>query len=299
MGTHDPTDDGRHLTDATTAVELIEEQAEERIRRVWHDGRWFFSVVDVIAVLTESPNPGVYWRVLKLRLKDEGGNEAVTKCNRLKMTAADGKQRLTDAADTETLLRIIQSVPSPKAEPIKQWLAKVGARRVEEITQPLAPSQVASEIAHLERPPESAPAMEWARYHELMAALYRRQAAYEVRLKAHEPRLSVIDTTLAQHDAELGELHSRVESLEAGMQMLPEILERLGPEALTPEHQRTVQNAVKRLHEVGGYAYATIYVELGQHFHVAKYDQIPEARWEEIAEWFRVRLDAAERRRSR
>lgn len=81
--------------------------------------------MDVIAVLTESPNPQTYWRVLKKRLKDEG-NETVTKCNALKMTASDGKKRLTDVADTEQLLRIIQSVPSPKAEPLKAWLAMTG-----------------------------------------------------------------------------------------------------------------------------------------------------------------------------
>jgi hypothetical protein len=277
----------------TSAVELIEEQAEERIRRIWHDGRWFFSVVDVIAVLTESPDPGAYWRKLKQRMKeDEGANETVTQCHALRMTAADGKQRLTDAADTQSLLRIIQSVPSPKAEPIKQWLAKVGARRVEELTQPLPPPQAAGEMAHIERPSESAPAIAWAEYYEALAALYRRQAAYET-------RLAVIDSTLAQHGDDIDELHTRVESLEASMQMLPEILERLGPETLTPEHQRTVQNAVKRLHEVGGYAYATIYAELGQHFHVAKYDQILDTRWEEVAEWFRVRLDAAETRTRR
>jgi hypothetical protein len=88
----------------------------------------------------------------------------------------------------------------------------------------------------------------------------------------------------------------------AGFQVLaavPEILERLGPETLTPEHQRTVQNAAKRLHEVGGYAYPTIYTELGEHFHVSRYDQISEALWEEVMEWLGMRIDAAEKRRER
>lgn len=109
----------------------------DKIRAVWDDEqeKWYFSVVDVVAVLTESPNPQTYWRVLKKRLKDEG-NETVTNCNGLKMPAADGKMRLTDVADTEQLLRIIQSVPSPKAEPFKMWLAKVGTARLDQMQDP-------------------------------------------------------------------------------------------------------------------------------------------------------------------
>ena len=110
---------------------------DDKIRAIWDDDqeKWYFSIVDVIAVLTESPNPQTYWRVLKKRLKDEG-NETVTNCNSLKMRAADGKMRLTDVADTEQLLRIIQSVPSPKAEPFKMWLAKVGADRLDQMQDP-------------------------------------------------------------------------------------------------------------------------------------------------------------------
>lgn len=110
---------------------------DDKIRAIWDDEqeKWYFSIVDVIAVLTESPNPQTYWRVLKKRLKDEG-NETVTNCNSLKMRAADGKMRLTDVADTEQLLRIIQSVPSPKAEPFKMWLAKVGADRLDQMQDP-------------------------------------------------------------------------------------------------------------------------------------------------------------------
>ncbi len=109
----------------------------KEIRTAWDEEReeWCFSVVDVVAVLTNSPNPQTYWRVMKKRLKDEG-NETVTKCNALKMTAADGKKRLTDVATTEQLLRIIQSIPSPKAEPFKLWLAEVGRERIEETIDP-------------------------------------------------------------------------------------------------------------------------------------------------------------------
>lgn len=110
---------------------------DKKIRTAWNEEteEWYFSVVDVIAVLTDSPNPATYWRVLKKRLKDEG-NETVTSCNGLKMTAADGKKRMTDVADTEQLLRIIQSIPSPKAEPFKLWLARVGRERIEETIDP-------------------------------------------------------------------------------------------------------------------------------------------------------------------
>lgn len=97
--------------------------------------KWYFSVIDIIAILTESPDPAKYWRVLKTRLKKEG-SETATNCSGLKMMSKDGKMRLTDVADIETIFRIIQSVPSKKAEPIKQWLAKVGQERVQEMADP-------------------------------------------------------------------------------------------------------------------------------------------------------------------
>ena len=111
-----------------------------RIRSHWdsEQEKWYFSIVDVIAVLTDQTDYQAarnYWKVLKNRLKKEG-NETVTNCNQLKMLAIDGKMRLTDVADTEQLLRLIQSVPSPKAEPFKQWLAKVGSERLDQIQDP-------------------------------------------------------------------------------------------------------------------------------------------------------------------
>ena len=110
----------------------------ERIRRHWDEEKelWFFSVSDIIAVLTDSVDPVAYWRKLKERLLKEGGNETVTKCHGLKMIAPDGKMRLTDVADTQTMLRLIQSIPSPKAEPFKLWLARVGYERIEETEDP-------------------------------------------------------------------------------------------------------------------------------------------------------------------
>ncbi len=110
---------------------------DRKVRCVWDSEKeeWYFSIVDVIGLLTESDNPQVYWRVLKKRLLDEG-NETVTNCNGLKMLASDGKMRMTDVADTTQILRLIQSVPSPKAEPFKMWLAKVGSERINEMQDP-------------------------------------------------------------------------------------------------------------------------------------------------------------------
>ena len=108
-----------------------------KIRIVWDDEaeKYYFSVVDVIAILTESANPQTYWRVLKKRLSDEGF-ETVTSCNALKLPAADGKMRLTDVADLEQILRIVQSIPSKKAEPMKRWLAQVGSERIQQMIDP-------------------------------------------------------------------------------------------------------------------------------------------------------------------
>jgi len=110
---------------------------EKQVRRSWDENRelWYFSIIDVIGILTDSANPRKYWSVLKTRLKKEG-SEVATNCSRLKLMANDGKMRNTDVADTESLLRLIQSVPSPKAEPFKLWLAKVGYERIEETEDP-------------------------------------------------------------------------------------------------------------------------------------------------------------------
>lgn len=116
------------------ALKLFEER---RVRTVWDDeqDKWYFSIVDVVAVLTDSVDSTAYWRKLKQRLKAEG-NETVTNCHGLKMQAADGKMRLTDVADTEQLLRLIQSIPSPKAEPFKLWMATVASERLNQIQDP-------------------------------------------------------------------------------------------------------------------------------------------------------------------
>ena len=120
-----------------TALTKIAVFKGKQIRRVWDEQKekWFFSVVDIVTVLTDSVSPLAYWRKLKERLKKEG-SQTVTNCHGLKMLAADGKMRITDMADTETMFRIVQSIPSPNAEPFKLRLARVGYERVEETADP-------------------------------------------------------------------------------------------------------------------------------------------------------------------
>jgi len=116
------------------AIKIFE---DKKVRTLWDEDqeKWYLSIVDVIAILTESIDPNAYWRKLKQRLKEEG-NETVTNCHGLKMLATDGKMRMTDVADTEQIFRLIQSIPSPKAEPFKLWLAKIAAERLDEMQDP-------------------------------------------------------------------------------------------------------------------------------------------------------------------
>jgi hypothetical protein len=120
-----------------TQSEAVKVFEQSTIRSLWDDDaeKWFFSIVDVVGALTDSVNPTAYWRKLKERLKKEG-NQTVTNCHGFKMRAADGKMRKTDCADTEQLFRLIQSIPSPKAEPFKQWMAQVASERIDQIQDP-------------------------------------------------------------------------------------------------------------------------------------------------------------------
>ena len=122
------------MMDKENAIKLFE---DKRVRVLWDEEqeKWYFSIADVVGVLSDSIDANAYWRKLKERMKKEG-NETVTNCHGLKMVAADGKMRMTDVADTEQLLRLIQSIPSPKAEPFKMWLAKVGSERIDETADP-------------------------------------------------------------------------------------------------------------------------------------------------------------------
>lgn len=117
------------------AIQLFEER---KVRTVWDDASetWYFSVIDVVGILTDSPDPKRYWSVLKSRIKKEGGGEPTTICSTLKMPAPDGKMRLTDVADAQQLFRLIQSIPSPKAEPFKQWMAQIASDRLDQMQDP-------------------------------------------------------------------------------------------------------------------------------------------------------------------
>jgi prophage antirepressor-like protein len=119
------------------AIQIFE---DKKVRTIWDadQEKWYVSIIDVISILTESIDATAYWRKLKQRLKEEG-NETVTNCHGLKMTAADGKMRKTDVADTEQLFRLIQSIPSPKAEPFKLWLAQIASERLDEMQDPFCP----------------------------------------------------------------------------------------------------------------------------------------------------------------
>jgi DNA-damage-inducible protein D len=127
---------GAGADDGLLGLEEFDEQASRDVRRAWHDDRWFFSVIDVVGLLTDAPKPRQYWYDMKRNIHDEGFVELSENIRQLKMLASDGRMRLTDCADVETMLRIIQSIPSPKAEPFKQWLARVGRERLEEVAHP-------------------------------------------------------------------------------------------------------------------------------------------------------------------
>src|SRR3989338_6308971 len=120
--------------DKNHSIRLFENK-QVRVELIEKEQKWYFSIIDVIAILTDSPNPRKYWSVLKTRLKAEG-SQLATNCSQLKMQSADGKFYLTDVGNTEQILRLIQSIPSKKAEPFKVWLAKVGYQRIEETENP-------------------------------------------------------------------------------------------------------------------------------------------------------------------
>ena len=135
----------------TNKISLFQEQP---IRKTYHENEWWFSVTDVVAALTDSANARDYWFKMKIRVKDEGGNELSTNCRQLKLAAHDNKMRETDCANTEGIFRIIQSIPSPKAEPFKLWLAKVGYERVQEIENPELATQRSRQLYKAKGYPE-------------------------------------------------------------------------------------------------------------------------------------------------
>ena len=170
---------------------------DRRIRTIWDDKeeKWYFSVVDVVGALTDSADPRNYWKVLKNRLLKEG-NETVTKCNQLRLLAADGKMRLTDIADQEQLFRLIQSIPSPKAEPFKIWMASVASERLDEMQDP----ELTIERAMTD----------YRRLGYSEAWINQRLKSIEVRKELIYPRLRISQTTIISHsplDGQLWILH--------------------------------------------------------------------------------------------
>ncbi len=274
--------------DRTVAV--IEEQADATIRRDEVDGVMYFSVIDVIAVLTDSAAPRKYWNAMKARIMEEGFVEASTKCRQLKLRASDGKARSTDAADTETLLRIIQSVPSPKAEPIKQWLARVGAKAIR-LTTSQVPVSLGSSIAEVKQhKPGDDDLLGMAEWYEQLARVYRQQANLETRLR-------FVESASRSQGLQLEELASRLERMEEAQELLPGFLESLRPEPLTPQHQSLIRRWVMDLHHLTGWHINIIYQDLVTDFELEAFSDARESDWERIAAWFRERLAEARKPR--
>ena len=276
------------------AMEIIEEQADKTIRRAEIDGIWFFSIIDVVAILTDSSNPRYYWADMKRRITSEGFTQLLAFCQQLKLVSSDGKQYKTDAADTETLLRIIQSIPSPKAEPIKQWLARVGAKVVHKKVAASSPPSVVvattvEEVKALQ-PTDDAGALSWAEWHEHMARVYREQAQIDSRLR-------LVEVTVRSHEQRIDELALQLERIEQAQEMLPDLIERLRPEQLTPEHQSLVRRWVQELHFLTGWHYNMIYQDLVSDFAINDFSDARDQDWERIAGWFRHRLAEARKRR--
>ncbi len=274
------------------ALTVLEEQADATIRRAEIDGVWYFSVIDAIAILTDSPSPAAYWRKLKQRLlQDEGASQTVTKCHTLKMTAADGKERATDAADLETMLRIIQSVPSPKAEPIKLWLARVGSRHLQtpkRMTAP-APTTLIAQAWATDRPADG-DLLGWAAFLEKLAIVYRQQASLESRVR-------YMEAASQGHERRLDNIELRLEALEKAQAQLPELLDLLKPEQLSQVHQTLVSRWVNDLAHLTGWHINMIFQDLVADFAYHSFSDARESDWARIHEWFQVRLDEARKRR--
>lgn len=276
------------------ALEVLEEQADETIRRAEIDGVWYFSVIDVIAILTDSDAPRKYWSAMKARISGEGFIEVSTKCRRLKLLAADGKERITDAADLETMLRIIQSVPSPKAEPIKLWLARVGSRHLATWNRPLqvpvpAPTTPIAQAWTTDRPADG-DLLGWAEFLERMSIVYRQQASLESRVR-------YVETAWQGQERRLDSIELRLEALERAQANLPELLDLLKPEQLSQVHQTLVSRWVSDLAHLTGWHITMIFQDLVADFAYHSFSDAKESDWQRIQNWFHSRLQEAKKRR--
>jgi hypothetical protein len=275
------------------ALTVLEEQADATIRRAEIDGVWYFSVVDVTAILTDSPDPGAYWRKLKQRLKEEG-SEVVTNCHGLKLQASDGKYYKTDSADLETMLRIIQSVPSPKAEPIKLWLARVGSRHLEAANRPVeitvpTPTTPIAQAWTTDRPADG-DLLAWAEFLERMAIVYRQQASLESRVR-------YVETAMQEQERRLDSIELRLDQLEQAQSTLPELLDLLKPEQLSQVHQTMVRRWVNDLARLTGWHITMIFQDLVADFAYHSFGDAKESDWARIEDWFQTRLEEARKRR--
>jgi hypothetical protein len=274
------------------ALAVLEEQADATIRRAEIDGVWYFSVTDVIAILTDTDRPRKYWSDLKVSMSHkEGWSELSGNIGQLKLQAADGKYYKTDAADVQTLLRIIQSIPSPKAEPIKRWLAKVGAQHLEmreRVTVP-APTTPIAEAWATDRPADG-DLLGWAEFLERLAIIYRQQASLDSRVR-------YVETAVQGQERRLDSIGLRLDQLEQAQSTLPELLDLLKPELLNPLHQTMVRRWVNDLAHLTGWHITMIFQDLVADFAYHSFSDAKESDWARIEAWFGDRLEAARKRR--
>lgn len=269
------------------AISVIEEQADKTIRRSLVDGVWYFSIVDVVAVLTGSPRPRKYWNALKTSMQQtEGWNELSQKMGQLKLQASDGKYYRTDAADTTTILRIIQSIPSPNAEPIRLWLAKVGAKELSQ-TYDTAATNLGSSIAKIrQNRPADDDLLGMADYYQQLSMVYRQQALLESRLR-------FVEVATRSQGEDITDIKIRLDELERNQSSLPELLQLLRVELLTPAHQNQVRAWVNELARLTGWHITAIFTDLAADFEYKTFGDAREADWNRIEEYFRGKLENA------
>ena len=283
----------RHDDDSVSdmALAVLEEQADATIRRAEIHGVWYFSVIDVIAILTESSNPRNYWNMLKTRLAEEGSSQTYTNCVQLRLLAADGKARLTDTADLETAPHSPVRTHLPRLNPVKRWLAKVGAQHLEareQVTVPSPTTPIAQ--AWMTDRPADGDLLGWAEFLERVALVYRQQARLEA-------RVSYLETASRGHESRLDALELRLDAVEQSQKQLPELLDLLKPEQLSPLHQTMLQRWVNDLAHLTGWHISMIYQDLVADFNYHTFTDAKESDWQRIADWFQARLDAARKRR--
>ena len=224
----------------------------------------------------------------------EGWQELSENILKLPLVAADGKARPTDCANTEVLLRIIQSIPSPKAEPVKLWLARVGATHLEaerrSVDMPAPTPAAPMAAAWTTNRPADDDLLGWAEFLERMALVYRQQASLESRMR-------YVETASQGHESRLDALEVRLDAVEQSQKQLPELFDLLQPEQLSPLHQTMLSRWVNDLAHLTGWHINMIYQDLVADFNYHHFSDAKESDWQHIADWFQARLETARRRR--